>query len=428
MLNKYDVIVAGGGPAGCCAAIAAARENMKVLLVEQSGYLGGMATGGLVPEFCPYTDGEKIIHKGIAEEILFKMKAYTQDEKDKFDYCVIDAEYLKYLLDEMVTEQNVDVMFFTTITGSNVDENKNITSITLANKQGIFDVSADAFVDCTGDADVAAMSGCSFDIGGDDGAVQLPTLCFILSNVNDESEENKKKIYNIPYDTIIDMMNDEEFPLIDDRFFCKMCIGNRVYGFNAGHVQNVDSLDVLSISKGIIEGRRKAFEYHKALKKYLPEVFKDSHLTLTAPNLGVRESRRIKGDYTLTIQDYIERKSFDDEIGRNSYHLDLHKGLLPAVSKEELSKSTYKKDYGVGDSHGIPYRCLVPKDVNNLLVAGRSISCEKIVQSSTRIIPVCFVTGEAAGIAASMIVNDKCTSHDVDTKKLKQKLVDNRKR
>lgn len=422
MKNKYDVIIAGGGPSGVTSAIAAARYGVSVLLIEQSGFLGGMATGGLVPEFCPYTDGEKIIHKGLAEKILFKMKEYTNDEQDKFDYCAIDAEYLKLLFDEMVSEQNVDVLFFTTVTGCKVDENKNITSLTIANKQGVSNVYAKAFVDATGDADLAALSGCKFDIGDENNKVQLPTLCFVLSNVNDETKENKEKINRIPFDTIIDMINDAEFPEIDDRFFCKMPLGNKVYGFNVGHVQNVDNLNALSLSNGMIRGRKKAFEYHRALKKYLPDVFGDSHLTVTAPNLGVRESRRIKGDYTLTIDDYIARREFDDEIARNSYHLDLHKGLLPAISKDELKNSTYKKEYEKGDSHAIPYRCLVPKDVNNLLVAGRSISCQKIVQSSIRIIPVCFATGEAAGVAAAIISKDGCNSHNIDINKIKQEL------
>ncbi|MBE7038479.1 MAG: FAD-dependent oxidoreductase [Ruminococcaceae bacterium] len=422
MERKYDVIIAGGGPAGACAAIAAAREGVSVLLIEQSGFLGGMATGGLVPEFCPYTDGENIIHNGLAKKILLKMKEYTKDEKDKFDYCAIDAEYLKFLLDDLVCENNVDVMFFTTIVGCDVDDNKNITSLTIANKQGFSKVFAKVFVDATGDADVAAMSGCEFDIGDENNKVQLPTLCFVLSNVNDESKENKDKINRIPFDTIIDMINDDEFPEIDDRFFCKMQLSDKVYGFNVGHVQNVDNFNVLSLSKGMINGRKKAFEYHKALKKYLPEVFGNSHLTVTAPNLGVRESRRIKGDYTLTIKDYIDRREFEDEIARNSYHLDLHKGILPAISKEELKNSTYNKEYKKGDSHAIPYRCLVPKDVNNLLVAGRSISCEKIVQSSIRIIPVCFVTGEAAGVAAAIISKENCDTHNVDVNKIKRKL------
>lgn len=419
----YDVIVAGGGAAGCAAAAAAAREGVKTLLVEKSGFLGGMTTGGMVPEFCPYTDGEKIIHNGIAKRVLFEMKKETREPADKFDYCAIDAERMKLILDKLVTDAGADILFYTSVCGVCKDDERNIKSVYLANKSGIHVYSARVYVDCTGDADVAAFAGCDYVVGDEDGNTQMPTLCFDMCNVNDDSEKARETIYNIPRETIHDIIADDEFPLIDNRFFCQMKIGKNFFGYNAGHVRGVDGLDMMSISKGLVSGRRKAFEYRDALRKHLPEIFENAHITATAPFLGIRETRRIKGDYVITVEDYLMRKSFDDEIGRNCYHIDVHD------SKTFYSDGGGKKKrerYKAGESHGIPYRALVPEKLDNLLVAGRAVSCERQVQGSIRIIPVCFVTGEAAGIAASLMVKNAVTSHDVDIKALKDILDKNK--
>lgn len=392
--KNYDVIVIGGGAAGCGAAIRAARDGASVLLIEASGALGGMASGGMVPEFCPYTDGEKIIHHGIAEEILFKMKAVTPDPKEKLDYCTIDAEWMKIFLDDMAREAGVDVLFFSTVCAAERDGGR-VTGVTVSNKAGLTEYRAKAFVDATGDADVCAFLGCEFEVGDRDGLTQMPTLCFQMSGVKDAD----KPIEAMVREQLPKIIADEKFPRIDNDFFCAMKMADGVWGCNAGHVRAVKPLDRLSISVGMAEGRKKASEYLAALKKYMPEEFGGAYITVTAPLLGIRETRRIKGEYTITVDDYRTRRSFDDEIGRNSYAIDLHD--VKHFYSGENANEGYGK-YGKGDSHGIPLRALIPVGTENLLVAGRSISCERAVQSSLRIIPVCFVTGEAAGAVAAV--------------------------
>lgn len=412
--DAYDVIVAGGGAAGCAAAAAAARRGAKILLIEASGFLGGMASGGMVPEFCPYTDGEKIIHHGIAEDVLFQMKAGTPDAPEKLDYCTIDAERMKSILDALVTEAGADVLFYATVCGADVFDGR-IRTIYAADKSGIRGYCAPVFVDCTGDADLAAFAGCDFTVGDNAGTTQMPTLCFDMCGIRDEGIHVESAVRKI----LPQIVADDEFPLIDNTFFCTMKLADGLYGFNAGHVRQVACLDRASVSAGMIEGRKKAQQYRDALKKYMPEVFADAHITATAPLLGVRETRRIAGEYTLTADDYRARRSFPDEIGRNSYAIDLHD---PAwfYKNEEVNAVCGK--YERGDSHGIPYRCLVPKKIDNLLVAGRCISCERAVQSSVRIIPVCFVTGEAAGCAAAIMHEHGCAARDVDIAELKRAL------
>ena len=398
--GKYDVIVVGGGAAGCAAAIRAARDGASVLLIEASGALGGMASGGMVPEFCPFTDGEKIIHHGIAEEILFKMKAVTPDPEEKLDYCTIDAEWMKYFLDGMVSEAGVSILFHSTVCAAQRDGAR-VLGVTVSNKSGLCHYTAGAFVDATGDADLCAFLGCEFEVGDEEGKTQMPTLCFMLSGVRDEG----KPIEAMVRERLPEIISDAEFPSIDNDFFCTMKMAEGVWGCNAGHVREVDPLDRLSISKGTIEGRKKAREYLFALKKYMPTEFDSAHIVATAPLLGIRETRRIKGEYTITTEDYRTRRSFDDEIGRNSYAIDLHdvKHFYKGVNANE----GYGR-YGKGDSHGIPLRALIPIGTDNLFVGGRSISCERAVQSSLRIIPVCFVTGEAAGAAATV-----CAKHGI---------------
>ena len=142
----------------------------------------------------------------------------------------------------------------------------------------------------------------------------------------------------------------------------------------------------------------------------MPNEFENAHIVSTAPLLGIRETRRIKGEYTITAEDYRMRRSFEDEVGRNSYAIDLHD--VKHFYKGENANEGYGK-YGKGDSHGIPLRSLIPVGTDNLFVGGRSISCERAVQSSLRIIPVCFVTGEAAGAAAAVCAKSGIKSTNV---------------
>ena len=409
--NGYDVIVAGGGPAGCAAAAAAAKNGAKTLLIERAGFLGGMSSGGMVPEFCPYTDGEKIIHNGIAKDVLFKMKQVTPDSADKLDYCAINAEQMKLILDGLVTDAGADILFYSAVCGAETD-NGRVKALYVSGKSGIRRFGAEAFVDCTGDADAAAFAGCEYEIGAENGKTQMPTLCFDMCGIDDSGD---KPIEGMVREILPEIIKDEEFPLIDNNFFCAMKIGEGLYGVNAGHIYGTDCLNAQSISAAMISGRKKAFQYLGALKKYMPEEFANAQITQTAPMLGVRETRRIKGCYTLTARDYCERRSFFDDIGRNSYSIDLHDAEW---FYQNVDLNAQYAKYKAGESHGIPYRCLVPRKLENMLVAGRSISCERAVQSSIRIIPVCFVTGEAAGTAASIMVRDKCSARDVNIEEL----------
>lgn len=403
--DSYDVIVVGGGPAGCTAAAAAAREGAKTLLIEAAGCLGGMGTSGLVPAWCPFSDKEKIIYRGIAQKVFEAVKeGMPHIDKNAMDWVAIDPELLKRVYDKLVSDAGVDVLFNTLLSAVETDEDGTVKTIIVSNKLGLTAYGAKVFVDCTGDADLAAWSGAEFIKGEDKtGDMQPATHCFVLSNVdtygyiygpNLHGSNKKSPIY--------DVLKSGKYSLIPDSHMCNSLIGPGTVGFNAGHIWNVDNTDPLSVSKALMHGRKMAAQFKDALAEFYPTAFGNAFLVSTASLMGIRETRRIIGDYVLTVGDYLERKSFPDEICRNSYYIDIHhtnnEAELVVQGKFDATKR-YER-YGKGESHGIPYRCLTPKGLKNVLVAGRSISCDRIIQGSIRVMPVCLAMGEAAGIAA----------------------------
>lgn len=410
--DRWDVIVVGGGPAGCSAAAAAAREGARTLLLEASGILGGAGTGALVPAWCPFSDGEKIIYRGLAERVFEESKAgLPHVEKGSLDWVPIDAERLKRVYDDLVTSFGASVLFNTFLSAVETDGQGGVRSIVVSNKRGLSALQAKVFIDCTGDADLSAWAGAEFDQGDSSGEVMPATHCFALTNVDEYAYRN---IYGHgkaralhggnPNSPIYKIIEDGKYPLIPDAHLCNNIIGPGTLGFNAGHLWSVDNTDPESVSKALIQGRKMALQFRDALAEYCPEAFANAFLVMTGSQIGIRETRRIIGDYVLTLDDYVARRSFPDEICRNSYFIDVHHAMA-SVANHLASRSEGLENamhYGKGESHGIPYRCLLPRSLRNVLVAGRSISCERVVQGSVRVMPVCLVMGEAAGLAAGL--------------------------
>ena len=426
--NDYDIIVAGGGPAGCAAAISAAQEGKKVLLIEATGCLGGMGTGGLVPSWAPSTDGIRIVYGTLEERILKECKKYLiNDNPENFGWLPIDPERLKLIYDEFVTESGAEILFNTMISDVTVDGGGNVTAVIVSNKNGLSAYSAPMYIDCTGDGDIAAWAGAEFVKGDEDkGELQPATHCFTIGGVEQELFLTSPTLHeNNKESKIYDIAKDEKYPLIIDTHVCQQLVNRDMVGFNAGHIFDVDNTDSISVSKALIHGRKLAFEFCDAIKEYEPDIYHDAFVAQTASVMGIRETRRIIGDYVLTRDDYIARKTFDDEIARNNYYIDVH------LSREErelanagkLNMDTRCCRYGKGESHGIPYRCLTPKKLKNVLVAGRIISCDRPVQGSVRVMPACIATGEAAGAAAALAC-DSGDIHEIDVSKLRTILLD----
>ena len=321
----------------------------------------------------------------------------------RFHYFHTEDSYIDYVPHEQF---KCEVTMLSGLPGMGKD------AIIVANKSGLVAFKAKVFIDATGDGDVATWAGASFKKGGEDGILQSSTLCFSFANVDSynynligPSLHTSNK--NSP---IFDAIKSGKYPLIG-RHFNSNLIGPDVVQFNAGHIDNVDSTDPWATTRAMATGRQIAEQYLEALKELQPKTFGSAFVVKTASLLGVRDSRRIEGDYTFTFQDWLERKTFEDEIGRNCYYIDVH--------KPGHKETRYKK----GESHGIPYRCLTPKGMKNLLTAGRCISTDEEAFGSLRVMPPCLVTGEAAGMAAvHAIKQTKNDVHKIDVGFLRKRL------
>ena len=442
--DGWDVIVVGGGPSGCAAATAAAREGARTLLLEAECALGGMGTLGLVPWFCGYADGERVIARGVAERVRLSL-CKGMPHLEKMQQCwwpAIDTELLKRIYDDLVTAAGATVLFGTRLCGVEMDAAGRVDALLAGNKAGLGAYRAKIYVDCTGDGDLAAWAGASFEKGDETGSLQPATHCFVLTNVDpydcwhrsDRPAGSAPSLHFFdPESPVHRAIESKRYPLIVDRHSCSAQIGPRAYGYNFGHVYDVDNTDPASLSKALIHGRKQAAQYRDAFAEFHP-AFREAYLAATGALLGVRETRRIMGDYVLKIDDYLARRSFDDEIARNAYNIDVHrrndieKFLSEKKTLEEMQRQSEKevRQLGKGESYGIPYRCLVPRSLRNVLVAGRCISTDRPVNGSVRIMACCLTTGEAAGLAAAQAAGARTPDvHAVDTARLRARLIAN---
>ncbi len=433
--DSWDVIVVGGGPAGTAAAVAAARTGARTLLIESAGALGGMGTLGLVPWFCGYHDRKQRIARGLAERIWQECRARTphlQPILDQYPLAdvAIDPEVLKCIYDELAAEAGVNVLFHTTLAAVEKTSEGEVDAIVVVNKAGLSAFRAKVYVDGTGDGDLAARADASFEKGDENGRMQAATLCLMLANVDEEALARGPGIhYRHPGSPIVKALHSDKYPDIVDLHACHMKLGPGVFGWNIGHVYGVDNTDPENVSKGLRQGRRLARQYRDALAEFHP-AFANCFLAATGSVLGTRETRRIRGDYYLTVEDYLARRSFPDEICRNAYGVDVHQSTeeevvtlcrkpIPEILKEVSSSFQHLNP---GESFGVPYRCLTPKGLRNVLVAGRCISTDRPVNGSIRIMAACLNTGEAAGVAASMAAAGDGDVHAVDTEALRDDL------
>ncbi len=412
-MKDYEVVVAGGGPSGFCAAVAAARAGARTLLVEATGMLGGMATAGLVPGWCGFHDGEKYIHRGIAKELLDALHVYAgkTPSDDIKTIGGIDPEAMKIVMDRIAVRSGLDLLFFTTMAGVVNGPGGMVKEVIIANKDGLAAVASTLFIDCTGDADLCHFAGAKTLKGDQDGDMQPVSLCMVMGGVSTEGA---------PADFRQRIIDDPEFPLIKDDFFYA---GFRI---NGGHLWTVDGSDVRSVTKAMIDGREEAKQFRDAFRKYLP-ASGQAELLQTASLMGIRETRRIVGEYVLSADDYHARRRFKDEISLNSFFIDIHPSWADRLRERrgDWNWEKAKRDvaYGKGEFQGIPYRCLLPQGLKNVIVAGRSVSSDRESQSAIRVMPPCMTMGQAAGTAAALLL--KQGGHDfrqVDTDALRARL------
>ena len=415
-MEKYDLIVAGGGFAGCAAAIRAAEEGLRVLLVEQSNCLGGAPANCLVNPFMPYStqvgDRELVLSKGLFQEITDALKSFSRQYDTAIEGDTFNEEYLKIILARMVQEAGVELLYRSYITGVEMDGNR-VVSITAANKSGNMRLEADYFIDATGDADLTAMAGFPFRLGrAEDSLCQPMTLCFRVSNVDMEGFHQIRSQITPLYQEW-KRQGKITNPREDVLIFNTVIEG--VLHFNTTRVVKLNPTDALDLTKAEIIAREQVLELFLFLKENF-DCFKNSHLLSTAAQIGVRESRMIDGEYILTGKDLVACRCFDDAIALGNYDIDIH-------NPEGEGTSHYY--FGAGEYYTIPYRTLVPKGSINLLTAGRCISVDHEAQASIRIMPIVSCLGEAAGLAIAQAKKAGIGVREINTDLLKEKLLQN---
>ena len=410
-MKKYDLAVIGGGFAGVAAALAAARAGVKVLIVEKSNCLGGAAVNCLVNPFMPYwteVDGRRInLSSGIFREIHDRLEERNAMRKESFL-----EEELKYILNEMIAEANIDLLFHAYI--FKVEKcDEHIASVMVATKGGEMQIEANYFIDATGDAQLAYLAGCPTVLGREaDHLCQPMTLCFRVGNVDVEkfyASRERLKIAHAQSLAAGELINPRENILV-----FKTPIHN-VLHFNTTRVVRKDPTSPEEVTEAEVLARKQIYEIYEFMKNHA-DGLENSFLMMTAAEIGVRESRMIVGDYVLTEQDCKNCVKFEDAIAACNYDIDIH-------NPEGTGTSHYY--FPAGAYYTIPYRSLIPKNIKNMLVAGRCISSDHEAQASYRIMPVVCCIGEAAGAAIGLAERNKTSVREINVSELQSSLKNN---
>ncbi|MBM4456217.1 MAG: FAD-dependent oxidoreductase [Chloroflexi bacterium] len=433
MEEPYDLVVAGAGPAGCAAAVCAGRLGARVLLVEAMGCLGGMATSGLVTAFDPMANGERMIVGGFMAELVETMWArgfipagVTPDYWRKFyhRWTPFNAEGLKLLLDEMALAAPVEIRLFTRVIDADANAAaRHVNGVVIQNIEGYRFVAAKTFVDATGDAVLADLCGAACrEPGRDTPAAMPPTLCSLYAGIDwERAEKRHPDKFKNEQELLEKAIADGMFTQPDRHLPGMWKAGDQVGYLNAGHIFGVNALRGKDLTDAMILGRKLAAEYTAFYRKYMPGCEKIEHVT-TASLLGVRESRRIVGEYELTLDDYMARRQFPDQIGVFNKFVDIH---VHNTSHEEYERFLLEKDkyrLGEGEFFGIPYSILVPAGWDNLWVAGRCNSSDVPVHGSIRVQPAAAMMGQAVGTAATQAMRTGQPAGDLDTAALVEAL------
>ena len=437
ILFETDVLVVGGGTAGSVAGIASSRNGADTVVVEQMGFLGGTATGGLVFPMMPNHVGGRPLCAGISLEIQRKLAEMGDGGSDPAgNDGWFNPEALKYVLEELATESGCRLLYHT-FASAPILEGNVVKGAVLETKLGRRAILSRVTVDATGDADMAVKAGAPYESGRrKDGLSQPMSLRFTMGNVDIPRlvsflrKIDPKGEYGLPWLEIW-MVPARDSPLedvfrraiaarvldVDDAaYFQAFSVPGRPreVGFNCPRITgSLKGHNPVDLTEAEIQGRSRIARYVEFLREYF-DGFEDAYLAQTAVMVGVRESRRIVGEYVLTEEDHRMRRKFEDAVARNRYPIDIH---LPSGGTE------LSEPFGSEEYHEIPYRCLVPKEVDGLLVAGRCLSATFEAQASVRIQPVVRALGEAAGTAAAMCAREGTSPRALDGRRLRDALV-----
>ncbi|MBQ4551750.1 MAG: FAD-dependent oxidoreductase [Clostridia bacterium] len=448
-IKEFDVVVIGAGPGGLAAALAAARNGARVLLVEKNGYLGGNMAIGLPLLGYLDRDGKKVIG-GIADEFMKDMAQYktaygTAASEHKVcpmhnSVTLYDHELFKIVALRKILKDNIEVLFHTDVESVEV-ENAHLKKVILRGKGWRILVSARVFIDATGDGDVAYLAGASYEKGQKDtGVLQPPTMMFTVAGVDidktidylaenpDQMERSKTIDCANGYDADF-FRSDPNFVMVAMRKLVSQLRAQGKMPINRENIIIINSLlpgevhlnctrhlgtdgsDVFSVTRAEIEGYLQIEEFTEVLKQHVPG-FENCYISQIYPSLGIRESRRFSGIRRLTEKDLVEGHFDEETIGIGSYPVDIHAGDGMSTIFTKIP------------AYGIPYGITVSDEIEGLMFAGRCASMDAVAMSSARVMPICMAIGEAAGIGAALAVKQSISPRDVDVAEVRQILLD----
>ncbi len=437
VIADVDVLVLGAGPAGMGAAIQAGREGVSVMLVEQSGDVGGVATTGLMSHWTGHTEG------GIYEEILQR----ADDSANLLSYDgaidfngeerqIINPEKLKYVFLEMLEEANVRLKLYT-FASAPIMDGDTIKGVIVESKSGREAIRAKIVIDCTGDGDIAARAGAPFQKGREsDGKMQPVTLMFKVGGVRYEDaifpgcfedhimiDSSKIKALEDKEDRAekydIQKLGSSNLPAPSGHVLLYRSTLPGVVTCNMTNVIGIDGTNSDDLTASSIICRKQIEKIMKFLKNYVPG-FEDCYLLSSASQIGVRETRHFIGEKQITEHDIVEARVFEDWIvTKASFNFDVHN-----ISGSGLDETGSQKNFTQTKGYTIPYGCFVPKKIDNLLLAGRNISGTHMAHSNYRVMPICANMGQSVAIAASLCVKNNVIPRNLDVKLIQKRLIE----
>jgi len=421
--GEYEVVVLGGGPAGITAALAAGRSGRKTILIEGYGFLGGAGTAAGLSTFCGlhaavFGEHEQVVH-GLCDDILDRLRAMDGlndphlSVQDRIVAQAYDISAYKIAADELLGAAGVEILFHAMGCGAAMANEDRIETLFVETKSGRFAIHGEVFIDASGDGDLAAWSGVPFVLGDGAGNMLYPTTMFRINGVDHEQAGEAWKL-------VPKLMQEAEkegrhFPR--EKPIVRPQRNPIEWRANLTQIKNADGraingIDAREFSAGEIEGRRQCWDVFSFIKEVTPG-FDDAYIVEIAPQIGIRETRRIIGEYQLSQDDILGCHDFDDTIGVNGWPVEAHvAGDVNFLFAERESRGFNQ----------IPYRIIVPQKIENLFVAGRCASMTHEGQSSARVTGSCFVMGQAAGTAADLVLSSGATPRTLDVAKLKDRL------
>lgn len=414
MTQQADVVIAGAGPAGLGAALTAAKLGGKVLLIEKNALPGGMAYAGEISPFMLNHFGEEIMDRPFYTEWLERMRRYQSAATTqwlgrrlgpKWGRLYINKNYAALSAEDMLEDYGVTVLYEYTLFDT-VRQGDRIDSLVLLSRGGLCGVKGSIYIDATGDGVLAAQAGCRIEVGDENGLCQPMTWCFKVAPVAIPDEDfwsgNWRKEVQQAYREA-KAAGVLSCPREDVLMF--QCTADSTVHFNTTRVVRHDPIDAASHQDAGRIARKQIREFLFWLRGHV-RGFENAEIVSMGQQLGIRESRRVVGDFCLTADAFRERRKFPDAVARCNYPIDIH--------SPTGSGTRYERTIGYQDFYEIPYRCLIPRGCANLLTAGRIISSDHTINSSLRIMPVACSTGQGAGAGAVLALREHTDPGRVD--------------